>query len=166
MTKEAYEWGEAWYVENERNPPPQLIGERYEGVIARRQTMLHKLALVLQASHSDELVITPKVLNAAASVLHSVEAQLPVIFNKVGMSINARTVNSVTAEVRRRGMIQRKHLAKVLTQLSPRELIEAINEGVQIGDVQEQIVGNVLYLKYVGEPENAQPPVNVSSTSE
>lgn len=171
MTDEAYEWGEHWYLENEKNPPLILAGERYEGVIARRQTMMHKLALVLLASHGNNLVITPEVLQQADRLLQSAEATLPMVFNKVGMSIAARSVNHVIAEVRRHRKIGKRQLLKVLTSMSPKEVNDAIAEGVMAGEVREVVEGQTLYVYYTGDDLPAttgvsdQPP-NAASISE
>lgn len=172
MTEEAYRWGEHWYLENERNPPPGLIGDRYEGVLARRQTMMHKLALVLLASGGDRLEITPDILARADRLLCSAESTLPMVFNKVGMSIAARSVNHVVAEVRRHHKIERRRLLRILSSMSPKEVSDALAEGAMAGDIQEIVEGQTLWVYYTGEPEPValspdQPPApNAASMSE
>jgi len=58
LSPEAKEWGEAWYAAHFENPyPPHLDNERFGGYLARKQTHIHKLAMILAASESNELII-------------------------------------------------------------------------------------------------------------
>jgi hypothetical protein len=86
LTPAAYEWGEAWYTHHNRNPPPALNDDRFGGYLARKQTHIHKLAIVLAASESDSLWITEKHLAIADKMVSDLEPDMAQVFSKMGRS--------------------------------------------------------------------------------
>jgi hypothetical protein len=93
LTPEARVWGEKWYDHHNKHPPIHLQDDRFGGYIARKQTHLHKLAMVLAASCRDELIITAEDLALAAMKIDELEADMPKVFSKIG-----RSEDSVQAE--------------------------------------------------------------------
>ena len=93
LTSEAREWGEIWYAHHYANPPSALQDDRFAGYLARKQTHLHKLAMVLAASCRDDLVITAEDLALANLKISELEADMPKVFSKIG-----RSEDSVQAE--------------------------------------------------------------------
>ena len=86
LTPEARKWGEEWYIEHNKNPPKHLQDDRFGGYLARKQTHLHKLAMVLAASCRDELIITAEDLQIAAVKINDLEPEMPKVFSKIGRS--------------------------------------------------------------------------------
>lgn len=93
LSREAIMWGEAWYSEHYRNRPASLDDERFGGYIARKQTHIHKLAMVLSAAQRDDLTISVDDLKTANVMVTDLEADMPGVFSKIG-----RTDISVQAE--------------------------------------------------------------------
>jgi hypothetical protein len=93
LTPEAREWGEAWYQHHYANPPKLLQDERFGGYLARKQTHIHKLAMILAASCRDELIITEEDLKLAAIQISDLEPDMPKVFARIG-----RTEDSVQAD--------------------------------------------------------------------
>lgn len=93
LDKSAVAWGEAWYEHHYKNRPSGLDDERFGGYIARKQTHIHKLAMVLAASSSDLQVITAETLALANQMVTELEADMPRVFAKIG-----RTEASVQSE--------------------------------------------------------------------
>lgn len=93
LSPAALEWGEIWYKRHYDHPPTALSDDRFGGYLARKQTHLHKLAMVLAASHRDELIITDEDLASAETMLTDLERDMPEVFSKIG-----RTQESVQAE--------------------------------------------------------------------
>jgi hypothetical protein len=83
MTKEAREFGEAWYDELYNNTPKHLKNEMFGGYIMRRQTHLHKTALVLSAAMSDDYKITEEHMVLAEALLIQAERGLGKIYATV-----------------------------------------------------------------------------------
>ena len=68
LTPEAFAWGSAWYHYHYTTMVNGLFG-RMEGYNARKQTHLHKIAMVLSISERDDLVITREHLIKADHLL-------------------------------------------------------------------------------------------------
>lgn len=93
MTKEAVNWGELWYKLHYDKTPENMQDDRFAGYLARKQTHLHKLAMILAASRSDELIVTAEDLAMANTMVTDLEPDMPKVFAKIG-----RTEESVQAE--------------------------------------------------------------------
>jgi len=105
ITEEARVWGRAWYERFWRAATSRMDDQMLEGYAARKQTHLHKVAMVLSASRSDSLIITGEDLQLANQMLEDLEADMQRVFSRIG-----RTEDSMQAErfidfVRRKGSI-------------------------------------------------------------
>lgn len=99
MSDGAKEWGRQWYTRHYLEPDKDMDTERFGGYIARKQTHIHKLAMILSASRSDELIITEEDLSTANDMVTDLEHDMPKVFNKMGMTDTAyhatRLVNRI-----------------------------------------------------------------------
>lgn len=86
-------WGTEWYVKLWKDAKVHYSDDLVMGHIARKQTHVHKIAMILAASRHDELVIEPGDLQVAEVLLKGVEEGMPKVFSKIG-----RTEQSVQAE--------------------------------------------------------------------
>ena len=89
LSPRAVQWGEAWYEHHYKNRPVELDDERFGGYIARKQTHIHKLAMVLAAAHSDKLVITDDDLALANEMVTDLEGDMKMVFEKIGKTDDA-----------------------------------------------------------------------------
>lgn len=100
ITKEAIQWGEAWYRQHYETPNPELDDERFGGYRARKQTHLHKLAMILSASQRDDRTIQVKDLERANAMITDLEHDMPFVFSKIGQDEAAyhtqRMINFLT----------------------------------------------------------------------
>jgi hypothetical protein len=84
LSPDALEWGTAWYEQHYKVDSLKLDSSRYGGYVARKQTHIHKLAMILAASQRDELVILPEDLAIAHEMVTTLEAEMPKVFDKIG----------------------------------------------------------------------------------
>jgi hypothetical protein len=105
MTREAVTWGESWYRKLYRERPVNLDDERFGGYIARKQTHLHKLAMVLSASISDDLLITDEFLSLADTMLADLEPDMAMVFSKIGKTEQSVYVDRMVEFVRKSGTV-------------------------------------------------------------
>lgn len=103
LTKEAYAWGKAWYMEHQQNQPDHLDDERFGGYLARKQTHMHKLAIVLAASEGNTMFITAEHLETANQMVTDLEADMDLVFKKIGKSANSTSADRLIAYVNKRG---------------------------------------------------------------
>lgn len=96
-------WGRAWYAKLYKERPVNLDDDRFGGYIARKQTHLHKLAMVLATSCSDDLLITEEHLTTADNMLTDLEPDMAMVFSKIGKSEASVYIDRLVEYVRRRG---------------------------------------------------------------
>jgi hypothetical protein len=97
---DAVEWGEKWYVNHYNNRPPHLNNERFGGYIARKQTHMHKLAMVLSAARRGDLQLTVSDLEEANAELSALEEMMPKVFEQIGKSDDSRIADEVISIIR------------------------------------------------------------------
>lgn len=94
LEPEAEKWGEDWYAQHNKNPSFLLANDnKFGGYLARKQTHIHKLAMIIAASCRDDLVLTLEDMILAHRMVTDLETEMPMIFAKMG-----RTEESVQAE--------------------------------------------------------------------
>lgn len=86
MTPEAYSWGKRWYDDHYDKAHAHLDKERFGGYLARKQTHIHKLAMVLSASEGDSMQITHEHLQLANQMVTDLEPDMQFVFSKIGRS--------------------------------------------------------------------------------
>lgn len=111
LSQEARAWGKDWY---RQHYDPQLASQtrgalqgddRFGGYIARKQTHIHKLAMVLAASARDDMIITDADLKTAHEMVTDLETDMPLVFSKIGRTENALHVERFISYVQRQGAI-------------------------------------------------------------
>jgi hypothetical protein len=134
LTPDAIAWGETWYAQP-RTATAQLASSRYSGYFARKQTHLHKLAIVIAASQRDDLILTKQDLIEAEQILVSTEASMIRVFESLGVVDEARHLAEVVAFVRAYGFITSKDLYynNCHTIMSERDFQLAIRQAVEGG---------------------------------
>ena len=102
----AVEWGEKWYEDHYKTRPTGLDDDRFGGYIARKQTHIHKLAMVLAAAKRDELLITKDDLIVANIMVTELEASMPMVFSKIGRSDASFHSERLLAFVQKKGKVK------------------------------------------------------------
>lgn len=85
-TPEAVIWGNAWYENHYTEKHIHLDDERFGGYLARKQTHIHKLAMILSAAESDNRVLTGEHLAIANQMVTDLEPDMQFVFSKIGKS--------------------------------------------------------------------------------
>lgn len=93
LSPEARAWGRDWYDRHYSEKHENLEGERFGGYLARKQTHIHKLAMVISASRSDNRWIEHYDLSLADQMVTDLEQDLPLVFDKIGQSTEAVVVD-------------------------------------------------------------------------
>lgn len=106
LSDDARIWGRQWYAQHYDEETGNLGGDdRFSGYVARKQTHIHKLAMVLAAAQRDQLVIEPGDLQIANEMVTDLEADMPLVFAKIGRTEQALHVERFIAHVQRLGAI-------------------------------------------------------------
>lgn len=97
LTPDAYVWGQEWYEHFHQVEAPKLDKTLIGGYIARKQTLVHKVAMILSASQGDSLVISRATLERSAKLITQLEEKMPLVYNKIGMTSGANASEQVLA---------------------------------------------------------------------
>lgn len=105
ISPEARDWGRDWYERFWKDAASRMDDQMLEGYAARKQTHMHKVAMVLSASRGNDLIISAYDLQLANTMLEDLEADMHRVFSRIG-----RTEDSMQAErfiefIRRKGKI-------------------------------------------------------------
>jgi Protein of unknown function (DUF3987) len=103
LSADAIEWGKLWYEDHYTKLHEHLDDERFGGYIARKQTHIHKLAMVLAASASDRMVITAENLALADAMVTDLEPDMVHVFSKIGKGETSLHTDRFIWYVRKRG---------------------------------------------------------------
>jgi Protein of unknown function (DUF3987) len=125
----AREWGRAWYADH-NNPdlrPSHLASDRFGGYLARKQTHLHKFAIVLAASKRNQLIIEEDDLKEADAIISDTEKDMVKVFETIGMVDQSRHVTEIVSIVRYMGALTSKQLwSRSMNHMSLKEFEEAV----------------------------------------
>jgi hypothetical protein len=119
LTPEAREWGELWYRHHYEAMPQHLSDDRFSGYVARKQSHLHKLAMILAASTSDEMLITIEHLQIADSMVSDLEKDMLKVFSKIGKSDTSVQVDRLVEFIKNRGEVTYKELYQFVHSYFP-----------------------------------------------
>jgi hypothetical protein len=143
LTPDAKAWGTAWYEHHWGHRPEHLASDRFGGYIARKQTHIHKLAMVMAAAKRDELVIEEEDLASANGLVTGLEEDMQMVFHSIGVTGMARPVKELLAYIRAYKNIEHQTLWRhCMPIMNLKEFSEAVNSAVQAG-----------YIEVVSRPE-------------
>ena len=100
MDDDALAFGEAWYTEFQTSPPPHLSGEMFQSYLSRRQAHLHKVAMVVSAARSSEMIITIDDMAEAEALLLESELELKAIYQAIVTSDKIQAYNLIIKNMR------------------------------------------------------------------
>lgn len=119
LDKEAIEWGTDWYHRHYQHDSKGMDPVRFGGYIARKQTMSHKVAMILAAAQRDELIITRDDLETAVAMITDLEPDMSKVFEKIGMKDDAVQVDRLMQMVAKRGKMPYAEVYKWMQRYFP-----------------------------------------------
>lgn len=154
LTPEALDYGQAWYEQLWTTTPEHLRGDRFEGYLSRKQTHLHKLAMVLAASKRDELYIDLVDFQTAEALLTSLEDDMLAALDRVGRIPASLTLEQFVDFVKRRGTVSYAEAYRELSGYADFQGIQGIVAvAVQSGLCMQTQTGDGTFIRYVGKPD-------------
>lgn len=104
MTPEAYAWGTKWYEEYRQ--ARRKLPQEHLSLVVRKQTHLHKLAMVISCAKGKFPVIDVEEMEEALAMLNDVEQDAFKVFGFVGKNQEALIADQITGLLRRGPMKQ------------------------------------------------------------
>lgn len=158
LTEEAYELGEAWYLEHHSKPPVHLSKEDFGGYWGRKQAHVHKLAMVLSAAKRDTLVITPEDLSEALVAVSALELTMPLVLSNMHSKEIMRPQARIEETLRAHGKVAKGMLyQQFCSQMSFKDFDQFIGNLVAANKVRIIVDerGHVIEWKREKETTNA-----------
>jgi len=144
---EAKAWGENWYANHWGSKHKNLPPEQFGGYLARKQTHIHKLAIILAASESDHLVIYPRHLEMASEMVDALEDDMPYVFDKIGRTQQTQVLNDLVEIIAAYHSISQQDLYKNLSRkCTYKEFLEVLSSAQQAGFVKVEQRGAQMHV--------------------
>lgn len=155
-------WVEDWYRQLWTKKPDHLDDDRLEGYIARRQTHLMKVAMIIAAAQRDELVLRVDDFILADTMLREIEGEVDKVFSRIG-----RTEDSLQAErfidiIRKRGELRYDQAYQTIHSYFTdfRDFEGVLAGAIRSGYISMTQKGDAFWLKYVGPEKEVSCPQN------
>lgn len=157
LTDDALAWGAEWYEKHwtgEQTLDPDIHG----GYISRKQTHIHKTAMVLAAVEHSELFLEAKNLQQAEKLVTSLECSLPKVFSHIIDNRDAQNAALIIRLIQRhpKGVSRRALWRKLISQMSQTEFQMAVNGAIAADFIIEYAVNDEPHFKPFNVPESPQ----------
>lgn len=153
LTPAAKEWGRAWYAKHyDRYKSTDPNDEGMTSFLARKQTQMHKLGMVLSAAKRSNMLIDEKDLEFADKILDSVEHDLPEVFGRIAERDEVQDAVAIVQILAVRKRVERSALYRmVFNRMSSHQFDLAVMSLVNAGKAQVKQEGNLLIVHYIQE---------------
>lgn len=143
LDDESKAWGENWYSNHWKSKHKNLPPEQFGGYLARKQTHIHKLAIVLAASESSHLVIYPRHLITASEMVDALEDDMPYVFDKIGRTQQTQVLNDLVEILAAYHTVSQQDLYKGLSRkCTYKEFLDVLTSATQAGFARIEVRGN------------------------
>lgn len=133
---DAKRWGIQWYERHwTRDRPPHLQSDRFDGYYARKQTHVHKTAMVIAASKRNELILLEEDLIEADAVVSALEENMLKVFASIGVSPEAKKSTEIVSLVKssKTGIPYQTLWRMCFTTMTGKEFQDALTDGIKAG---------------------------------
>lgn len=136
-----------WYEAQDDNPP--FNDDRFSGYLERRAMHALKLSIILNASRTDEMLVSRQDLERAIAILESTELKMPCAFSGVGKLAYADAMNKIMTEIAVRKETSFKELLQRFYYDIDKFTLTKIIESLEtMGYVKSVIKGNKPVIIY------------------
>ena len=147
LDSEAKTWGEQWYQNHWTAKHQHLSPDQFGGYLARKQTHIHKLAMIFAVAESSELVIHRRHLEKAADMVDALEDDMPYVFDKIGRTQSTRALNDLVEIVAAYAPITQQDLYRRLSrQCTFKEFADILQSAVSAGFITVQQRGTEMIV--------------------
>lgn len=154
LTDEAEAWGDEWYNKHHNTNHSHLSGDRFGGYLARKQTHIHKVAMVLSAAERSDLIIEKHHLIKAHDEVTKLEYDMPKIFGQMNREKEVQMAAEVLSYVLNNGKhgISKMLLYREFMRLITFDTFERIIRSLfHAGRIQEVVSGGSTFIHPVSK---------------
>lgn len=155
LDADALAWGVEWYARHyQRYLQSDPNDEGTTSFLARKQTQIHKLSIIIAASRRDERKITKEDLILAAKMIDAVEDELPEIFGRVAERDEVKDAVAIIQIMAVHKVMDRTALYRsVFNRMSAGQFEQALGSAAQAGRIKVMQQGNQLMVHYIPKGE-------------
>jgi len=145
----ARDWFRGWYEPFWKDASSRMDDQMLEGYAARKQTHMHKVAMILSASKSDSLRITVDDLQLANTMLEDLEKDMHRVFSKIGRSEDSMQAERFIEYVRKKGRIPYADAYKMIHVYFPdfRDFEGIMTGAIQSGQLIMDATATGMYIR-------------------
>lgn len=155
LTPDAILFGSQWYDQHIHHPEEHLRTERMEGYVARKQTHIHKLAMVLSASESSNLIVEKRHLELALGIAAGIERDMHIVFESVGVHQAARNMEVLMSYVRANKRVLHQDLwRECFRSMTMKEFTEAMDSLVRADYIKIVNESGTVTIHTTGQEES------------
>ena len=134
LSSSAIQFGEDWYSRHYETNHKHLNGNQFGGYLARKQTHIHKLAMILSAAESNSLVLERHHLEKADAYVTALENDMPKVFENISSDPEIRAAVNLEHVVSQHKEISRTALYRlVFRQMGYEAFEKALVSGAKAG---------------------------------
>lgn len=150
LSPDAKAFGEKWYSELHTNIPAHLTEERYGGYVARKQTHVHKIAMVLSAAARGDMLITVEDLQTSIAILDAVERDMHKIYSRIGKAPTSIHFDQLLEYLQRAKSVKDSEAVRYMLRFcDPQTCFQLIDAGVRANVIRRVQYGPIVKLEYV-----------------
>lgn len=151
ITEDARVWGREWYEKFWRIEVPGMNNQLMEGYAARKQTHLHKTAMMMSAARSDDRIITREDLMLADMMLTGLEPDMVKVFSRIGRTEESLQTERFLEFVKKNGYVSyAKAYQHIHFAFPDFHNFESIVTGcIRAGYISNEQNGTEFFLRYV-----------------
>ena len=148
-TPEALHWMKGWYEETWTTRPEHLRSDKADGYIARRQTHLCKLAMVIAASQRDEMVLTLDDFLLSNTMLISTEKTFLQTFSMIGKTEETLQMEKLVEALRRSGRMKYEDAYRIVYAAFPdaKDFEGMLSGAIRAGFIELQMGNDGAFLR-------------------
>lgn len=154
LTPEALDFGRQWYQDHHENHASEL--DRFAGYSARKQTHIHKLAIVLSAAESGSLIIDRRLLEKAVQFLDRAEPSMRKVFETIGLSDAGRRLREILIPLAKAPQTKSELFKAVCFRMTNDEFEQTVVSGARAGLIHLKPITNDMLVTLMKEGRNAQ----------
>lgn len=162
ISEKARIWGRAWYIRLWEEAKTSFDDDQIMGFISRKQTHMHKLAMVLSASRGDSLIIDLEDLVLAERMLTDVEGDMNKVFAAVGKSEIAMQAERFIGFVKKRQVVDYQEAYRFIHAYFPdaHDFEGIMNGAIRSGQICMEQFGNsfLMMTPEAWKARHAVPP--------
>lgn len=146
LTPEAKQWGVDWYADH-CDKLLRSKADSFRDYAVRKQTHMHKIAMVLMASKTNELIIDLETLQVAEKVLSQAEIEMNNVFKHIGSTPEGMAIHEVVASVTAHGGISAQDLyQRFMGKFTAQQFAQIIESCVVSGLIRKMQKGTTMML--------------------